>query len=94
MQIGDIQQFMREQQIKVEQRQKEMKEIKKGIYQMQAMIDSQSMETLMKECEKNDKKTVDTKTESEKTASEKPEQKKTDIKAEMEKMMFMSKQVF
>lgn len=94
MLIGDMQQFMRAQQLKVEQRQEEMKKIKKGIYQMQVKIDSQNMDTFIKECDKNDKKTVDTKTESEKEGSEKPEQKMVDIKAEMEKMMSMSKIVF
>ena len=70
-----------------------MKQIQKGIYQTQVMIDSQAMETLVKECEKNDKKSDDTRTESEKEDSEKKDQRIVDVKAEMEKMMSMSKKL-
>ena len=52
MKIGNAQNFMEKQMSKVEQRKEEEKKIKKGIYQMQVMLDSQSMETLMKECDK------------------------------------------
>lgn len=91
MQIGSMQEFMGQQQSKVERRAEEMKKIKKGIYQMQAMIDSQSMETLLKECEKNDKKNVETKEDSEKADVKEQESVMTDPQAEMEKMMFRAK---
>ncbi len=47
----------------------------------------------MKETEKNDKKTDNAKAEGEKEDSEKKDQRIVDVKAEMEKMMSMSKKM-
>ena len=91
--FNSVEEFMAGQKLKAEQRKQEMKQIQKGIYQTQVMIDSQAMETLVKECEKNDKKSDDTRTESEKEDSEKKDQRIVDVKAEMEKMMSMSKKL-
>ena len=91
--FNSVEEFMQQQKLKAEQRKEEMKKIQKGIYQTQVMIDSQAMETLMKECEKNDKKTDGTGAEGEKEDSEKKDQRIVDVKAEMEKMMSMSKRM-
>lgn len=91
--FNSVEEFMAGQKLKVEQRKEEMKQIQKGIYQTQVMIDSQAMETLMKETEKNDKKTDNAKAEGEKEDSEKKDQRIVDVKAEIEKMMSMSKKM-
>ena len=91
--FNSVEEFMQQQKLKAKQRKEEMKKIQKGIYQTQVMIDSQAMETLMKECEMNDKKTDDTGAEGEKEDSEKKDQRIVDVKAEMEKMMSMSKRM-
>ena len=91
--FNSVEEFMAGQKLKAEQRKEEMKKIQKGIYQTQVMIDSQAMETLMKECEKNDKKNDDTRAESEQEDSEKKDQRIVDVKAGMEKMMSMSKRL-
>ncbi len=41
MKIGNVKDFMQQQSGKVKERQEEMKRIKKGIYQMQVMLDAQ-----------------------------------------------------
>ena len=91
--FSSVDEFMAGQQLKVQQRKEKMKQIQKGIYQTQVMIDSQAMETLMKESKKNDKKTDNAKAEGEKEDSEKKDQRIVDVKAEMEKMMSMSKRM-
>ena len=91
--FNSVEEFMQQQKLKAKQRKEEMKKIQKGIYQTQVMIDSQAMETLMKETEKNDKKTDNGKAEGEKEDSEKKDQRIVDVKAEMEKMMSMSKRM-
>lgn len=87
MNIGNIQEFQQQQMSKVEKRKKEDEKIKKGIYQMQVMIDSQCMETFTKECEKNEKRTADTQSEEKETGKEQQESKKTDIQTELKKMI-------
>ena len=79
MQIGDMQQFMGQQQSKVERRAEEMKKIKKGIYQMQVMLDSQNEETLLKESKKMDKN-------AEKISKNKDESGKKEVKGQDEKL--------
>ena len=91
--FNSVEEFMAGQKLKVEQRKEEMKQIQKGIYQTQVMIDSQAMENLMKETEKNDKKTDNAKAEGEKEDSEKKKQRIVDVKEEMEKMMSLSKKM-
>ncbi len=93
MQIGSMEEFMGQQMSKVERRAEEMKKIKKGIYQMQTMIDSQSMETLLKECEKNDKKNVETKGKEEGAETNGSKKGMTDPQAEMERMLFQTKKI-
>ena len=87
MKIGNVQNFMEKQMSKVEQRKEEEKKIKKGIYQMQVMLDSQCMETLMKECDKAEAKRTNEKKGSEDTSNESKENKRTDAQTEMEKML-------
>lgn len=96
MQIGDMQQFMGQQQSKVERRAEEMKKIKKGIYQMQIMLDSQNEETLLEESKKRDRKSAETaKGEKEDTQKEITEQnqKLTDRIEVMEKMMSATRKI-
>ncbi len=90
MQIGDMQQFMGQQQSKVERRAEEMKKIKKGIYQMQVMLDSQSEETLLKESKKMDKnaeKISENKKESGQKETGNQKEKLSERVEVMEKMM-------
>lgn len=91
--FNSVEEFMAGQKLKAEQRKEEMKLIQKDIYQTQVMIDSQAMETFMKECEKNDKKADDTGAEDKKKDAEIKDQRIVDVKAEMEKMMSMSKRL-
>ena len=87
MQIGDMQQFRENQLLKVERRKQEEKQIKKGIYQMQMMIDCQNMETFDKEAEKSKERTEVSRMEQKRAESQDQEHKKTDVHTEMEKMM-------
>ena len=87
MQIGNVKDFMQQQSGKVKQRQEEEKRIKKGIYQMQVMLDAQTSETLMKECEKADAKKSGENKDNKDTSTESKESKKTDAQTEMEKML-------
>ena len=57
MQIGDMQQFRESQLSKVERRRQEERQIKKGIYQMQMLIDCQEMETFDKEVKRGKERT-------------------------------------
>lgn len=93
MKIGNIQSFMENQMSKVEQRKEEEKKIKKGIYQMQVMLDSQCTETLMKECDKAEAKRTGGKKGSEDTGTESKEEKRTDAQTEMEKMLSTARKV-
>ena len=73
---------MENQQGKVRMRKEEEKRIKKGIYQMQVMIDGQNMETFDKE-EKKSKERVSKSEEGQKEAeSQSRERKKTDVKTD------------
>lgn len=87
MQIGDMQQFKQSQLSKVERRKQEEKRIKKGIYQMQMLIDCQNMETFDKEAQKSKERTELSRMEQEKAESQGQERKKTDVQTEMEKML-------
>lgn len=87
MEIGNLQEFREQQMGKVKMRAEEKKKIQKGINQMQAMIDAQNMETLMKECDTVGRPSNAEKTEKKDTRSESGEGKKTDPQTEMEKML-------
>lgn len=84
--IGDMKEFREQQMGKVEKRKKEDERIKKGVYQMHAMIEAQATETFCKECDKREKQTDTEKAESEKEDA-KREGRKTDVKTEIEKML-------
>lgn len=85
MKIGNVKDFMQQQSGKVKERQEEMKRIKKGIYQMQVMLDAQESETLMKECDRAEAKRAEEKKGSEGSDTGSKESKKTDPQTEMEK---------
>ena len=86
MQIGNMEEFRAQQLTKVEKRKKEDERIRKGVYQMHAMIEAQSTETFLKERDRVEKQPEQEKTETEK-AETKKEGKKTDVKTEIEKML-------
>ncbi|MDE7445502.1 MAG: hypothetical protein K2N15_07365 [Lachnospiraceae bacterium] len=86
MLIGNMTEFREQQLGKVEKRKKEDERIRKGVYQMHAMIEAQSTETFFKECDKTAKQNDTEKAESEK-ADAKGEGRKTDVKTEIEKML-------
>ena len=87
MKIGNVKDFMQQQSGKVKERREEMKRIKKGIYQMQVMLDAQESETLMKECDRAEAKRAEEKKGSEGSDTGSKESKKTDPQTEMEKML-------
>lgn len=87
VEFGNAKEFMGNQMSKVQQRTEEEKQIKKGIYQMKAMIASQSMETLMEESDKAKERSGGEQKETESAASKTKENGKTDAKTEMEKMI-------
>lgn len=87
MEIGNMKEFREQQLGKVEKRAKEEKRIKKGIYQMHAMIEAQSTETFFKECDKTAKQTDGEKAKDENTDAQRRENKKKDVKTEIEKML-------
>ncbi|MDE6204437.1 MAG: hypothetical protein K2G19_13290 [Lachnospiraceae bacterium] len=87
MQIGNLQEFKEQQMGKVKMRAEEKKKIQKGINQMQAMIDAQNMETLMKECSTVGRPSNADKTGGKDAQSENRDGKKTDPQTEMEKML-------
>ena len=95
MQIGDMQQFRESQLSKVERRRQEERQIKKGIYQMQMLIDCQEMETLDKEAKRSQERTEVSRMEQKKAEGQGREQenKKTDVHTEMEKMLSVVKNV-
>ncbi|MDE5910150.1 MAG: hypothetical protein K2H52_15615 [Lachnospiraceae bacterium] len=86
MQIGNMDDFRQQQLGKVEKRKKEDERIRKGVYQMHAMIEAQSTETFFKECDKTEKQPEQEKSETEK-AEAKKDGRKTDVKTEIEKML-------
>lgn len=57
MKIGDMQEFQASQLSKVKRRKEEEKQIKKGVYQMQVLIDSQQDEMFDKEVERSRERT-------------------------------------
>lgn len=87
VEVGNVKEFMGNQMSKVQQRAEEEKQIKKGIYQMKAMIASQSMETLMDESDKAKERSGQEPKETESVTSGTDKDKKTDAKTEMEKMI-------
>lgn len=87
MQVGDMRQFFEAQQGKVKMRKEEEKRIKKGVYQMQMMIDCQNMETFDKEAKKSRERVQESEAAREETENQSWEQKKTDARTEMEKML-------
>ncbi len=86
MQIGNMQEFRQQQLDKVRKRKEEEKKIKKGIYQMHAMVDSQCMETFDKEHKKVEENAGNAKNETGSEGKTK-ENKKKDIQTEIEKML-------
>ncbi len=91
MKIGNLQEFQQGQMSKVERRKQEDRQIKKGIYQMQMLIDCQNMETLDKEREKSRERTEEIRTEGSETEVKKQGKKKADIHMEMKKIMSVAK---
>ena len=87
MQVGDMRQFFETQQGKVRMRKEEEKRIKKGVYQMQMMIDCQNMETFDKEEKKSKERVQESEAAQKEAEGQSREQKKTDAKTEMEKML-------
>ncbi len=87
--ITDKEQFLSEQKSKVEQRAEELKKIKKGIYEMQAMIEGQSMETLIEDQEKAEEKRTEEKKQEKTNAQElgNQDKKMTNREEIMEMMM-------
>lgn len=86
MVIGDMKAFREQQMGKVEKRKKEDERIRKGVYQMHAMVEAQAAETFCKEYDQTGKQTDNEKVESEKEDA-KREGRKTDVKTEIEKML-------
>lgn len=91
MKIGDLQEFQQGQLSKVERRKREEKQIKKGIYQTQVMIDCQNMETLEKESERSRERTELSRQKSSEAQVQKQGKKRTDVHTEMKKMMSVAK---
>lgn len=93
--ITDKEQFLGEQGSKVEQRAEELKRIKKGIYEMQAMIDGQQMETIIEDQEKLDEKRGEEKKQAKKetTGTESGEEKTASREEIMEMMMAGTKRI-
>lgn len=87
MQVADMRQFLENQQGKVRMRKEEEKRIKKGVYQMQMMIDCQNMETFDKEEKKSRERVQQSEAGQKEAENQSREQKKTDAKTEMEKML-------
>lgn len=86
--ITNKEQFLGEQQSKVEQRVEELKKIKKGIYEMQAMIDGQSMETLIEDQEKQEEKRAEERKQTQTdTAESRTLEKKAISREEIMEMM-------
>lgn len=87
MQIGNVKDFMQQQSGKAKMRQEEEKKIKKAVYQMKTLIEAQSEETLMKECDKAEAKRSGEGKDTKDTGTKSKENKKTDAQTEMEKML-------
>lgn len=87
MEIGNLQEFKEQQMGKVKMRAEEKKKIQKGVNQMQALIDAQNMETLMKECDTVGRPSDAEKTKGKDAQSENKDGRKTDPQTEMEKMV-------
>lgn len=87
--IGDMQEFKASQLRRVEQKKEEEKQIKKGIYQMQVLIDSQLGETFDKEVERSRERTEISQVQSESRSADSRIQgdKNADLKQAMGRMM-------
>ena len=98
MKIGNMQEFQASQLTKVERRKEEEKQIKKGIYQMQVLIDSQQEELFDKEIERSRERTKISREEAQEAEdvqnadSRMQGFKQTDLKQEMGRMMAMAAQ--
>lgn len=96
MKIGDMQEFQTSQLTKVERRKEEEKQIKKGVYQMQVLIDSQQEELFDKEIERSRERTKISREEVQEAEDVQNADsriqgfKKTDLKQEMGRMMAMA----
>lgn len=93
MQIGNVQEFMQGQMSKVKMRQEQEKQIKKAIYQMHVMVESQAMETLDEESKKRESGVKESGQKEQGAESEKAKQGKTDAKTEMEKMLSTARRI-
>lgn len=87
MKIGNLDEFKASQIGKVKMRKEEEKKIKKGIYQMHVMVESECMETLTKEQKKAESSKERTGAEKESTKAEQKDEKSADIQAEIEKLL-------
>lgn len=87
MEIGNMQEFRAQQLDKVRKRKEEDKKIKKGIYQMHVMVDSQCMETFDKEHKKVEEKAGDVNKGENGSEGKTKENKKKDVQTEIEKML-------
>lgn len=87
MLIGTKQEFEQGQMSKLERCRKEEKRIKKGIYRMHVMVESECTETFTKENSVRKSRTKDTQGEEGEKKEEQREKKNTDIRIEMEKML-------
>ncbi len=90
MQIGDMRQFLQNQQSKVQRRKEEEKQTKKAVYQMQALIEGQCMETLEKETDRSRERVKLTQEKGQGKDSRNQNGKKTDANTEMQKMLSMA----
>lgn len=89
MRIDDMQEFRESQLTKAERRKEEDKRIRKGVYQMQVLIDYQQEEILNKEYEKSRERAKERADEDQETETEpqRQERKKADVHDVMQKMM-------
>lgn len=87
MLIGSKQEFEQGQMSKLERCKKEEERIKKGIYRMHVMVESECTETFTKENRVRRSRIKDTQDKEGEEKEEQKEKKNTDIRIEMEKML-------
>lgn len=92
MVIGDIKEFQQGQLSKLEHWKKQEKRIKKGIYQMHIMIDSECTKTFTRENKADKKQTKGTQKEKQGKEEKQSGYTKTDLRCEMEKMLASANQ--
>lgn len=93
MLIGDYKEFRQGQLNKVERCKKEAERIKKGIYQMHVMVESECTKTLDKEQQQAQKEVERTEKDGQ-GKGEKQKTYKTDLNGEMEKMLAAANRSF